>query len=470
MNVKKIISTCLAISICSTSLATNSSAISNFKSTTKASPYSGKVIDIEKWVDVSIPSFNGVPYSNPCNTVFYSGKGEFKLKIDKDNRSYFENGGSVTITIKQPKSQLHLNPLDWKNFLSFKPATNNNKLAIVSSENSIVPHDIKVLVNKIESTPQSIQAIVPPIIYIAASLSNHFSPSEHSILTNALMLAPFLVFNLLKFFTIKYLATSVAPLINLIQNVVPSKEICAKFGVVLTSKDDEIGLDNSPMPKVGDINGKKLDELARQKVIDRKISDKINCKTPKYSMFSEFDHREKAIYSKEDIDDLKEQIEARKPDALNKLETSMPIRSGIVCKLDAKNPVQTFRFVINNAIEPHNADLFAIALANPNINLNYNNSSVTFDTFYSYNSDSLINNISKEIINDQILAEKVKILSDTGISKNWWNRFSDSISQWFTMKAQTGAPPEPQPRPRTQRPRTQCPKPQPQKQYIFNLS
>ena len=440
MNVKKIISTCLAISICSTSLTVSSSAISNFKSTTKASPYSGKVIDIENWVDVNIPNFNGVPYSNPSNTVFYSGKGELKLKINENNRSYFENGGSVVIKINQPKSQLHLNPLDWKNFLSFKPATDNNKLAIIASENSLVPHDIKVLVNKIESIPQSIQTIVPLIAYIAAVLSGHYSPFKHGILTNILMLAPFPIFNLLKSFTINCLVPSAAPLINLIQNVVPSNEIGAKFGVVLTSKDDEIGLDNSPIPKVGDINDKKLEELAKQKKIDQKISDKIKCKPPKSSIFSpsgckEYEeNRNKVTYSQEDIDDLKEQIETKKPDALNKLETSMPIRSGVVCKLDAKNPTQTFRFVINNAIEPHNADLFAIALANPSINLNYNNSSVTFDAFYAYNSDSLRNNISKEIPNDPALAEKVKVLTDTGTSKYWWDRFSNSISQWFTIE------------------------------------
>ncbi len=439
MNVKKIISTCLAISICSTSITVSSSAISNFKSTTKASPYSGKVIDIENWVDISIPNFNGVPYSNPSNTVFYSDKGELKLKINENNRSYFENGGSVTIAINQPKSQLHLNPLDWKNFLSFKPATDNNKLAIIASENSLVPHDIKVLVNKIESIPQSIQTIVPLIAYIAAVLSGHYSPFKHGILTNILMLAPFPIFNLLKSFTINCLVPSAAPLINLIQNVVPSNEISAKFGVVLTSKDDEIGLDNSPIPKVGDINDKKLEELAKQKKIDRKISDKIKCKPTRPSIRSPIDrddeeNKNRVKYSQEDIDDLKDQIEAKKPDALNKLETSMPIRSGVVCKLDAKNPTQTFRFVINNAIEPHNADLFAIALANPSINLNYNNSSVTFDAFYAYNSDSLRNNISKEIPNDPALAEKVKVLTDTGTSKYWWDRFSNSISQWFTIE------------------------------------
>lgn len=443
MNVKKIISTCLAISIFSTSLTVSSSAISNFKSTTKASPYSGKVIDIENWVDISIPNFNGVPYSNPSNTVFYSGKGELKLKINENNRSYFENGGSVAIAINQPKSQLHLNPLDWKNFLSFKPATDNNKLAIIASENSLVPHDIKVLVNKIESIPQSIQTIVPLIAYIAAVLSGHYSPFKHGILhgilTNILMLAPFPIFNLLKSFTINCLVPSAAPLINLIQNVVPSNEIGAKFGVVLTSKDDEIGLDNSPIPKVGDINDKKLEELAKQKKIEQKISDKIKCQPIKLPIRSPFDrsdeeNKNSVKYTQEDIDDLKEQIEAKKPDALNKLETSMPIRSGVVCKLDAKNPTQTFRFVINNAIEPHNADLFAIALANPSINLNYNNSSVTFDAFYAYNSDSLRNNISKEIPNDPALAEKVKVLTDTGTSKYWWDRFSNSISQWFTIE------------------------------------
>lgn len=430
MNVKKIISTCLAISICSTSITVSSSAISNFKSTTKASPYSGKVIDIENWVDISIPNFNGVPYSNPSNTVFYSGKGELKLKINENNRSYFENGGSVAIAINQPKSQLHLNPFDWKNFLSFKPATDNNKLAIIASENSLVPHDIKVLVNKVESIPQSIQLFVPPIVYTAAVLSGHYSPFKHGILTNILMLAPFPIFNLLKSFTINCLVPSAAPLINLIQNVVPSNEIGAKFGVVLTSKDDEIGLDNSPIPKVGDINDKKLEELARQRKIDKKIADKLNRSSP-YIPSSEMD---RVKYTQEDIDDLKEQIEAKKPDALNKLETSMPIRSGVVCKLDAKNPTQTFRFVINNAIEPHNADLFAIAITNPSINLNYNNSSVAFDAFYAYNSDSLRNNISKEIPNDPALAEKVKVLTDTGTSKYWWDRFSNSISQWFTIE------------------------------------
>ena len=430
MNVKKIISTCLAISICSTSLTVSSSAISNFKSTTKASPYSGKVIDIENWVDISIPNFNGVPYSNPSNTVFYSGKGELKLKINENNRSYFENGGSVAIAINQPKSQLHLNPLDWKNFLSFKPATDNNKLTIIASENSLVPHDIKVLVNKIESIPQSIQTIVPLIAYITAVLSGHYSPFKHGISTNILMLAPFPIFNLLKSLTINCLVPSAAPLINLIQNVVPSNEIGAKFGVVLTSKDDEIGLDNSPIPKVGDINDKRLEELARQIKVGKKIADKFN----RSSLYIPSPEMDRVKYSQEDIDDLKEQIEAKKPDALNKLETSMPIRSGVVCKLDAKNPTQTFRFVINNAIEPHNADLFAIALANPSINLNYNNSSVTFDAFYAYNSDSLRNNISKEIPNDPALAEKVKVLTDTGTSKYWWDRFSNSISQWFTIE------------------------------------
>ena len=430
MNVKKIISTCLAISICSTSITVSSSAISNFTSATKASPYSGKVIDIENWVDISIPNFNGVPYSNPSNTVFYSGKGELKLKINENNRSYFENGGSVTIAINQPKSQLHLNPFDWKNFLSFKPATDNNKLAIIASENSLVPHDIKVIVDKIESIPLSLQLIVPPIVCLVASSFGHFSLTEHSISTNALMLAPFLIFNLLKSFTINCLVPSAAPLINLIQNVVPANEIGAKFGMVLTSKDDEIGLDNSSIPKVGDINDKKLEELARQIKIDKKIADKLKRSSP-YISSSEVD---RVKYTQEDIDDLKEQIEAKKPDALNKLETSMPIRSGVVCKLDAKNPTQTFRFVINNAIEPHNADLFAIALANPSINLNYNNSSVTFDAFYAYNSDSLRNNISKEIPNDPALAEKVKVLTDTGTSKYWWDRFSNSISQWFTIE------------------------------------
>ena len=439
MNVKKIISTCLAISICSTSITVSSSAISNFKSTTKASPYSGKVIDIENWVDISIPNFNGVPYSNPSNTVFYSGKGELKLKINENNRSYFENGGSVAIAINQPKSQLHLNPFDWKNFLSFKPATDNNKLAIIASENSLVPHDIKVLVNKVESIPQSIQLFVPPIVYTAAVLSGHYSPFKHGILTNILMLAPFPIFNLLKSFTINCLVPSAAPLINLIQNVVPSNEIGAKFGVVLTSKDDEIGLDNSPIPKVGDINDKKLEELARQRKIDKKIADKLNRSSP-YIPSSEMD---RVKYTQEDIDDLKEQIEAKKPDALNKLETSMPIRSGVVCKLDAKNPTQTFRFVINNAIEPHNADLFAIALANPSIKLNYNNSYIAFDAFYAYSSDSLRNNISKEIPNDPALAEKVKVLTDTGTSKYWWDRFSNSISQWFTIQAAQPAAQQP---------------------------
>ena len=440
MNVKKIISTCLAISIFSTSLTVSSSAISNFKSTTKASPYSGKVIDIENWVDVNIPSFNGVPYSNPSNTVFYSGKGELKLKINEKNQSYFENGGSVTITINQPKSQLHLNPLNWKKFLSFKPATDNNKLAITSSENSLVPHDIKVLVDKIRSIPAIVQILAPPIAFIAAVQSGHYIPSEHNRSTNALMLTPLVLFNALRYVTVRWLVPCAAPLINLIQNVVPSNEISAKYGVVLTSKDDEIGLDNSLIPKVGDINYKKLEELARQKKIDQKILDKIKC-YPSRTYYEEIKNSVK--YSQEDIDDLKEQIEAKKPDALNKLETSMPIRSGVVCKLDAKNPTQTFRFVINNAIEPHNADLFAIALANPNINLKYNNSSVTFDTSYSYKFDSLVNNISKEIVNDPALAEKVKVLTDTGTSKYWWDRFSNSISQWFTIQAAQPAAQQP---------------------------
>ena len=448
MNVKKIISTCLAISIFSTSLTVSSSAISNFKSTTKASPYSGKVIDVENWVDVNIPSFNGVPYSNPSNTVFYSGKGELKLKINEKNQSYFENGGSVTITINQPKSQLHLNPLNWKKFLSFKPATDNNKLAITSSENSLVPHDIKVLVDKIRSIPAIVQILAPPIAFIAAVQSGHYIPSEHNRSTNALMLTPLVLFNALRYVTVRWLVPCAAPLINLIQNVVPSNEISAKYGVVLTSKDDEIGLDNSLIPKVGDINDKKLEELARQKKIDKKITDKIKFNPIRPSIRLPLDrddeeNKNSVKYSQEDIDALKEQIEAKKPDALNKLETSMPIRSGVVCKLDAKNPTQTFRFVINNAIEPHNADLFAIALANPSINLNYNNSSVTFDTSYSYKSDSLMNNISKEIVNDPALAEKVKVLTDTGTSKYWWDRFSNSISQWFTIQAAQPAAQQP---------------------------
>lgn len=446
MSIKKIISVFLTICICSTLLTIDTFA-NCLMSVNGEVPYAGKAVDINNWVNVTIPKFNGTPLASPDRAVFYSSKGEFKLNITDENRSYFENGGSVIVSLTPSKAKFNLNPLNWSRFLSYKPVDNKNKLDIVVSRKTLLPYDIKSILRKLQSIPFWVRYGAVPILSFLARTFGFLPTFGEDPVTNILMWCPFILITAADY-AIEYMPKIFAPVFNLIENVNPSDEISFKYGVVLTSPDDEIGL-NDNLPKVGDVNLKAATELKRQKAEDKKLKDITDNSslqgTPDYIFTANLANvrsANAAKYSKYDVDELTKARNAKRPGALNKLKTTVPIREGIICKLDAKHPTQTFRYVINDTLDPNTTGLFSIMLANPTkTGTDVDNSSVIFDAYYSYDISSMGNSISERMKNDPSLSEKVKFLTDTGASDRWFTDFTSSITKWFTIAGQQSVQP-----------------------------
>lgn len=379
MKIKKLFASILTITILISSLSLSSFARSTIQLNGTNQTYLGKNVDLDSWIKSTIPSFNGIPDRVPGDGAFYSNKGEIKLDINDQNRSYFENGGSVYIFVKKADNCLHLNPINYKNFLAFKPKDGINTFKIngPSQGFSHVFNSLgKALSFIFPNTTTSI--LLSSIIFCSISC---FSSSAAF---------KFLLFSLFGPSALKVTALAAAPIFNLLANTNPNI-VNFDYGIVLTDKDDEKVL-NPNLPKAGDFNEKALKDFKEQKEKEADVLHKvglntidiISVKKAGYPSSSESTSAS-CCYTKQNIDKIKKEIEAHKHITYDKLVNSAPINNGFVCKLDKDHPSQTFRFVVNNQFpdNPNNADLFALALQNNSINLSQTSTNVSFTASYN---------------------------------------------------------------------------------------
>lgn len=403
MKIKKIFTSILTFSLLISSLPLYSFANGVIQIEGNVPSYLGKNVNLASWINSTSPTFNGVPSRVPGDEAFYSSRGEIKLNINDQNRSYFENGGSVNVYVKKANNKFHFNPLNWSNFLSYKPENGTNSFKINCPD-----------LSKVESIESTIlfhlDLFKHPTIFLLISLLIFYFKTFNSALSFA---------GISLLFTIaKKILTNIAPLNNLLNNIKENK-IDFDYGIVLTDEKDEFTL-NPDLPKVGEINQKALKNWKNENDKNKQILANNGVKNKdSYSLvgipFGVSKIPKECYYTQVDIDKMKKEKEEHKDIIYNKLVYTSPITDGFVCKLDKDHPSQTFRFVVNNQFlnNPNNADLFALALQNNNMNLVQADSKVNFVAVYNALSPETelvkrLNNVSPET------QQKVNLLTSVG--------------------------------------------------------
>ena len=408
MHVKKFFAILLTTTIFISTIQFSAFA-SGFIQISSDSPYVGKHLNLNGWVSCTIPSFNGVPLRTPGDAAFYSSKGEIKLNITEDNRSYFENGGHVDVYVRKDSNKLHLNPFDWANFLAYKPKSGSNSFKIKGPQREILkPLNDLIYLFSLNSTFKFVLTLLA-----GGFVSWHYFIPIGDILENILIyFSASLAIPYIK----KILNWACSPIKNLLNNI-DDTGVHFDFGIVLTTPDDEFALATT-MPKVGEINEKKLKEICEK---DKKNKEIL--KSNKLSGNNDIDKKilsmqqkkliDSCKYTEEEIDSLKKEKSEKLHKANSKLSASIPINDGFVCRLDKDHPSQTFRLVVNNQLSENNADLFAIALQNNAIELNQNDNRVRFDVVYNaLDEKSGINNrLSHTSAETQ---QKINIMNNIG--------------------------------------------------------
>ena len=418
-----------------------------------APTYLGKNIDLNSWITYNVPSFNGVPDRVPGDTAFFSNKGEIKLKIDNNNRSYFENGGSLLIYVKKAEKKFHLNPFNWSDFLAYKTENGINSFKINGPSQSLSQlfnGNFFQLFNNILSLiyPNSASSFfISSLIFTTLAWCFSWGTAFKFALSS--LFAPSLV----------KLATIIgAPVFNLLANTNPNN-VNFDYGIVLTDKDDEQVL-NPNLPKEGEINEKALGDWKKQTDKENKILVDNKLKSSEAPLLGGIGIYGPKIpkncyYTQQDIDKMKKTIDEHKAITYAKLASSAPINDGFVCRLDKDHPSQTFRFVINNQFpdNPNNVDLFALALQNNYISLTQNDSRVDFIAAYNAinpNSDvnSRLTNVPLEV------QQKINLIQNVG-APGFLTKAIDwicSLKNHFTLSDgnTTTTPPAPEGAPRAQ--------------------
>lgn len=423
MKVKKVISSLIAISILNFSAVLDSFASSKYQINDFVNTIGdNKHLDLSKCYKSTPPSTIGVLYSDPEHSVFYSDKGTLKLIINDDNRSFFENGGHVKVSVHKPSKVLHLNPFHWKDFFKYDYRNSFNKFNITVVKEGYLPHLIKTLINKINSIPDSIKIIGPPAVYIYSALFKGFEPASHSPAFNLLSFFPFVAFELF----LSLANAPFAPLLNLINNLNPSNDITIDYGIVTTTKEDELGLESKHFPKEGEINDKLATEKQKHKQTLDTLKTKYGVAPPSSGQYRCNDLKDKdlegLIYSKENIEQLKKLKMQNMDSAYSKLRNSVPITDGLVCILDKDNPECTYRFVFNNSKRYDNTACVEKFLENNNAQANSAQSPVCFSIQYCYG-----NGKTNKTVSDPFLLKKLNKIGDIGSNKSWW----DSVKQYL---------------------------------------
>lgn len=435
MKIKKIFASILTFSLLISSLPLYSFANGVIQIEGNVPSYLGKNVNLASWINSTSPTFNGVPSRVPGDEAFYSSRGEIKLNINDQNRSYFENGGSVNVYVKKANNKFHFNPLNWSNFLSYKPENGTNSFKINCPD-----------LSKVESIESTIlfhlDLFKHPTIFSLISLLIFYFKTFNSALSFA---------GISLLFTIaKKILTNIAPLNNLLNNIKENK-IDFDYGIVLTDEKDEFTL-NPDLPKVGEINQKALKNWKNENDKNKQILANNGVKNKdSYSLvgipFGVSKIPKECYYTQIDIDKMKKEKEEHKDIIYSKLAHTSPINDGFVCKLDKDHPSQTFRLVVNNQFpnNPNNADLFALALQNNNINLVQTDSKVNFVAVY--NALSSETELNKRLSNVPLeTQQKVNLLTSVGepgfLSKaiNWiLDLFKNNISLSNSPNVPAGA-------------------------------
>ncbi|MBR1779558.1 MAG: hypothetical protein IJ758_03565 [Clostridia bacterium] len=408
MHVKKFFAILLTTTIFISTIQFSAFA-SGFIQISSNSPYVGKHLNLNSWVSYTIPSFNGVPLRTPGDAAFYSSKGEIKLNITEVNRSYFENGGHVDVYVRKDSNKLHLNPFDWANFLAYKPKSGSNSFKIKGPQREILkPLNDLIYLFSLNSTFKFVLTLLA-----GGFVSWHYFIPIGDILENILI---YFSASLAIPYIQKILNWACSPIKNLVNNI-DDTGINFDFGIVLTTPDDEFALATT-MPKVGDVNEKKLNEIRERDTKNKALLNKVtgSIAEDKKDFFYRKQQKElidSCKYTEEEIDSLKKEKSEKLHKANSKLSASIPINDGFVCRLDKDHPSQTFRLVVNNQLSENNADLFAIALQNNAIELNQNDNRVRFDVVYNaLDEKSGINNrLSRTSAETQ---QKINIMNNIG--------------------------------------------------------
>jgi len=423
MKIRKIIASILAATILIVPLSLTTFASSVVQTNVSSKVYPGKNIDLNNWFEVSSkPTFNGVPYRVPGDEAFYSTKGEIKLKIDDNNRSYFENGGALYLYVNKSPDKLHLNPFNWMSLLSYKPESGTNSFKINGPKSSILEP-----LNRVISffTPQS-----SPWIFLLATSATWW---EFGFCKAALffVLVPLLPVGK------NILDAIIAPLNNLSNNANENK-LDFDYGIILTDSKDELVL-NRNLPKPGDVNEKKLKDYLKSKNEREATLRKYNINTD----FSSFrtpgaPNSNECLYNKNEIEEMKKEADNHRAETYQKLVTETPKNDGLIFKLDKDHPSQTFRLVINNQFpdSPNNADLFALALQNNFVSLTQSDSQINFIATYNAldpEKSTIANRLSDVSEGVQQKINRIQNLNTPGFFSKAFSWLKGLISNNFSL-------------------------------------
>lgn len=434
MKIKKIFAFILssAILISSLSLHTSADSVAVINGNNPIN-FPGQNISLNSDIKCEIKGFSANPYKVPGLPAFISGKCEVKIdpsKLSPDNQ-YYGNGGYILIFLIMAHVMLCINFFDWENFLSTKSKNNINTLKINGPKPSILKplNDAFALFNPFDPTASFISFILWlagigfPFWYFNLSIAKILGA------IGAMVLPP------LSNGLFKLINKIIAPLNNLLNN---TNSVDFYYGIVLTDKDDELVLDANNLPKPGDINVKALRDWQKKQNKENQILIENHLKAEGSNAFREFmgyngkiKIPDNCYYTQQDIVKMKQTIEKHKDITYAKLANSTPITDGFVCKLDREHPSQTFRLVINNQFpnNPNNADLFALALKNNNINLAQTDSRINFTAVYTplASDDDFMARLSNASFETQQKVNFIKNVGDHGfLSKTFSN-----IIKWF---------------------------------------
>lgn len=424
MKIKKFLASILVFTIAISSLSLHVSANTVAQITGNNLVYSGKNVDVASWITSTIPSFNGVPNRVPGDVAFYSGKGEIKLNITDQNRSYFENGGSVKVYVNKACDAWNLNPLHWfSDFLAFGPKNGTNSFSFKIDR----PNPSFFSLSKIISPA----LLDNPLSNLAFFGIDFFLFKYKSGKSGTLFALSYLLYPAIK----RLWKCIFNPVYNLADNLNDNK-VAFDYGIVLTDNADETVL-NPNIPKVDDINEKLLSDKQKKEEKEKDILKKYNIKsndTYYITYTGEYVSKKNPSnyrYTKEDVNKIKKDIEEHKPATYAKLANTRPINDDYVCTLDKNHPSQTFRFVINNQFpgNPNNADLFALALQNNSISLNQDDSKVSF--IVAYNAISPNSYINTRLTNvPEEIQRKINLINNIG-TPDTLSKIYNSIRNFF---------------------------------------